>query len=174
MQNCNYQSTNTNWKCRSCFAVPLKSISSLLLQSNSLILFLFSIFPDFDQHNLIAIVTSNNKHINRVLVRRWISDFGKKDDAMAEAHQAVAFSFSITHEGWDINYDREVLNLVWSSGLRSWKKRVARLSNGIRNGVYPAHLQSLWIVISIAAALHFSGRRTPLDIVNRIRPLLPG
>lgn len=45
---------------------------------------------------------------------------------MAEAHSAVAFSFSITHEGWDINYDREVLNLVWDSGIRSWKKRLAR------------------------------------------------
>lgn len=45
---------------------------------------------------------------------------------MAEAHQAVAFSFSITHEGWDINYDREVLDLVWDSGIRSWKKRIAR------------------------------------------------
>lgn len=93
---------------------------------------------------------------------------------MAEAHQAVAFSFSITHEGWDINYDREVLNLVWGSGMRSWKKRIARFRNGVRNGVYPAHLQSLWIVISVAAALHFSGRNTPFDIVNRIRPLLPG
>lgn len=46
---------------------------------------------------------------------------------MAEAHQAVAFSFSITHVGWDINYDREVLNLVWDSGIRSWKKRIGRL-----------------------------------------------
>lgn len=45
---------------------------------------------------------------------------------MAEAHQAVAFSFSITHEGWDINYDREVLDLIWDSGVRSWKKRIAR------------------------------------------------
>lgn len=45
---------------------------------------------------------------------------------MAEAHSAVAFSFSITHEGFDINYDQEVLNLVWGSGVRSWKKRVAR------------------------------------------------
>lgn len=45
---------------------------------------------------------------------------------MAEAHSAVAFSFSITHEGWDINYDQEVLNLVWDSGIRSWKKRLAR------------------------------------------------
>jgi len=45
---------------------------------------------------------------------------------MAEAHSAVAFSFSITHEGWDVNFDREVLHLVWQSGVRSWKKRFAR------------------------------------------------
>jgi hypothetical protein len=45
---------------------------------------------------------------------------------MAEAHSAVAFSFSITHEGWDVNFDREVLHLVWQSGIRSWKKRIAR------------------------------------------------
>lgn len=45
---------------------------------------------------------------------------------MAEAHSAVAFSFAITHEGWDVNFDREVLHLVWQSGVRSWKKRIAR------------------------------------------------
>lgn len=45
---------------------------------------------------------------------------------MAEAHSAVAFSFSITHDGYNINYNREVLNLVWDSGVRSWKKRLAR------------------------------------------------
>lgn len=45
---------------------------------------------------------------------------------MAEAHQAVAFSFYITHEGWDINYDREVFYLIWVSGVRSWKKSIAR------------------------------------------------
>jgi carnitine O-palmitoyltransferase 1 len=49
---------------------------------------------------------------------------------MAEAHQAVAFSFSITHEGWDVNFDREVLHLVWQSGIRSWKKRIARFQVG--------------------------------------------
>lgn len=45
---------------------------------------------------------------------------------MAEAHSAVAFSFAITHEGWDVNFDREVLHLVWESGIRSWKKRFFR------------------------------------------------
>lgn len=45
---------------------------------------------------------------------------------MAEAHSAVAFSFSITHDGYNFDYNREVLNLVWESGIRSWKKRLAR------------------------------------------------
>lgn len=52
---------------------------------------------------------------------------------MAEAHSAVAFSFAITHEGFDINYDHEVLNLVWNSGVRSWKKRMARARVGAEN-----------------------------------------
>lgn len=45
---------------------------------------------------------------------------------MAEAHQAVAFNLTITHEGVHINYDEEVLGLVFQSGLRSYKKRFAR------------------------------------------------
>ena len=31
---------------------------------------------------------------------------------MAEGHQAVAFSFAITHEGLDVNFDFEVKNLL--------------------------------------------------------------
>uniref|UniRef100_A0A0K8TTA0 carnitine O-palmitoyltransferase n=1 Tax=Tabanus bromius TaxID=304241 RepID=A0A0K8TTA0_TABBR len=93
---------------------------------------------------------------------------------MAEAHQAVAFSFAVTHEGFDISYDQEVLNLVWQSGVRSWKKRVARARNGIRNGVYPAHLQSLWLVIAIALGLHFTSSHVPFNLVKRILPHLPG
>lgn len=45
---------------------------------------------------------------------------------MAEAHQGVAFNFAITHEGVHINYDTEVLSVVWQSGVRSNKKRFAR------------------------------------------------
>lgn len=74
---------------------------------------------------------------------------------MAEAHQAVAFSFSITHEGWNVNYDREVLNLVYESGVRSWKKRIARIKAGIKNGAYPAHLESLWIIMVKLTIDHF-------------------
>uniref|UniRef100_T1E1Y6 carnitine O-palmitoyltransferase n=1 Tax=Psorophora albipes TaxID=869069 RepID=T1E1Y6_9DIPT len=93
---------------------------------------------------------------------------------MAEAHSAVAFSFSITHEGWHLNYDREVLHLVWQSGVRSWKKRMARFRSGVRNGVYPAHLQSLWLVIAIAIGLHFTQRQAPFNLVNKFLAILPG
>ncbi|XP_017785605.1 PREDICTED: carnitine O-palmitoyltransferase 1, liver isoform isoform X2 [Nicrophorus vespilloides] len=93
---------------------------------------------------------------------------------MAEAHSAVAFSFAITHEGWDVNFDREVLNLVWQSGIRSWKKRFARFMNSVHNGVYPAHLWTLWITMCITSAIHFSGYKVPYDLVTKVMPLLPG
>ncbi|KAK9738042.1 Carnitine O-palmitoyltransferase N-terminus [Popillia japonica] len=92
---------------------------------------------------------------------------------MAEAHQAVAFSFQITHEGWDVNFDREVLNLVWQSGIRSWKKRFARFMNSVHNGVYPAQLWTLWLTMSIVIGIHFSGYKVPYDLVTKIMPLLP-
>ncbi|XP_054274253.1 carnitine O-palmitoyltransferase 1, muscle isoform-like isoform X1 [Macrosteles quadrilineatus] len=90
---------------------------------------------------------------------------------MAEAHSAVAFSFSITHEGWDVNVDREVLHLVWDSGVRSWKKRLARFKNNIKNGIFPAPLQSLWATMVLVAGLHFAGVKLPM--YNYILSLLP-
>jgi carnitine O-palmitoyltransferase 1 len=92
---------------------------------------------------------------------------------MAEAHQAVAFSFAITHEGWNVNYDREVLHLVWESGVRSWKKRVARIKAGIRNGAYPAHLESLYVILILVTLLHFSSKRVPYDLVNTTMNVMP-
>lgn len=46
---------------------------------------------------------------------------------MAEAHQAVAFSFAITHEGVHVNYDREVLHVIWHAGIRSWSRSFRRI-----------------------------------------------
>lgn len=45
---------------------------------------------------------------------------------MAEGHQAVAFSFAITHEGLDVNFDVEVLRLIARSATRSWRKKTQR------------------------------------------------
>lgn len=46
---------------------------------------------------------------------------------MAEAHSAVAFSFSVTPEGVDVKLNHEALKAVWRSGVRSFKKRVGRM-----------------------------------------------
>ncbi|XP_026315615.1 carnitine O-palmitoyltransferase 1, liver isoform [Hyposmocoma kahamanoa] len=93
---------------------------------------------------------------------------------MAEAHSAVAFSFAITHDGWDVNFDREVLYLVWESGLRSWKKRLARFRNSIHNGVYPGHLQSLYVLWTLLVAAHFGSFNIPFGLVQKALSVLPG
>ncbi|XP_046390495.1 carnitine O-palmitoyltransferase 1, liver isoform isoform X2 [Ischnura elegans] len=93
---------------------------------------------------------------------------------MAEAHSAVAFSFAITHEGVNVNFDHEVLHLVWASGVRSWKKRLARFKNNVKCGVYPAPLHSLWPSIGAVSALHFSGVGVPFHLVERLLVFLPG
>ena len=49
---------------------------------------------------------------------------------MAEAHSAVAFSFSVTPDGVDVRVNHEALKAVWRSGVRSWKKTLGRLKVG--------------------------------------------
>ncbi|KAL6442752.1 hypothetical protein ACFW04_002673 [Cataglyphis niger] len=93
---------------------------------------------------------------------------------MAEAHSAVAFSFSITHEGWDVNFDREVLHLVWLSGVRSWKKRFFRFQNNLKSGVYPASLESFWITVMLVTVIHFAGYKVPYDLVGKVSPYISG
>ncbi|XP_066905403.1 carnitine O-palmitoyltransferase 1, muscle isoform isoform X2 [Halyomorpha halys] len=90
---------------------------------------------------------------------------------MAEAHSAVAFSFAITHEGWDVNFDREVLHLVWDSGVRSWKKRVARLKNNLKTGFYPVPISSLFATAAVVSGSHYYGIELPgLDKILRLIP----
>lgn len=43
--------------------------------------------------------------------------------AMAEAHQAVAFQFTVTSEGIKLQLSREVLKHIYLSGVTSWRKR---------------------------------------------------
>ncbi|CAH1113236.1 unnamed protein product [Psylliodes chrysocephalus] len=92
---------------------------------------------------------------------------------MAEAHSAVAFSFAITHEGLDVNFDREVLHLVWQSGIRSWKKRVARFQNSIHNGVYPGHYRYLFLLMGLVTAFQWIGISVPFNITDRFLQILP-
>lgn len=68
---------------------------------------------------------------------------------MAEAHQAVAFQFSVTPDGVDFRLSREALKHIYLSGINSWKKRLIRIKNGILRGVYPGSPTS-WLVVVMA------------------------
>ncbi|KAJ8249095.1 hypothetical protein GJAV_G00231120 [Gymnothorax javanicus] len=66
---------------------------------------------------------------------------------MAEAHQAVAFQFTVTPDGIDLHLCHEALRQVYLSGLHSWKKRFIRFKNGIMTGVYPGSPTGFMVVV---------------------------
>ena len=76
---------------------------------------------------------------------------------MAEAHSAVAFSFSVTPEGVNVKLNHEALRAVWRSGVRSFKKRVGRMQNQFKNGTYPATPTSWLFIATIVLALKMGG-----------------
>ncbi|XP_066523085.1 carnitine O-palmitoyltransferase 1, liver isoform isoform X2 [Hoplias malabaricus] len=65
---------------------------------------------------------------------------------MAEAHQAVAFQFTVTPDGIDLQLCHEALRQIYLSGLHSWKKRFTRFKNGVMTGVYPGSPSGLIFV----------------------------
>ncbi|XP_072128233.1 carnitine O-palmitoyltransferase 1, liver isoform isoform X2 [Mobula birostris] len=92
---------------------------------------------------------------------------------MAEAHQAVAFQFTVTPDGIDLQLSHEALKQVYLSGLRSWKKRLRRYKNGILTGVYPASPSS-WIFVVVAVIATMYARVDPsLGMIEKIRGHLP-
>ncbi|XP_070687445.1 carnitine O-palmitoyltransferase 1, liver isoform isoform X2 [Pempheris klunzingeri] len=66
---------------------------------------------------------------------------------MAEAHQAVAFQFTVTPDGIDLQLCHEALRQIYLSGLHSWKKRFIRFKNGIMTGVYPGSPAGFMVVV---------------------------
>ncbi|XP_031726777.1 carnitine O-palmitoyltransferase 1, liver isoform-like [Anarrhichthys ocellatus] len=92
---------------------------------------------------------------------------------MAEAHQAVAFQFTITPEGIDLQLSYQALNQIYQSGVRSWKKRCSRLRNRVIKGVYPASPSSwLFVVIAILATMYM--RSDPsMGLITMIQQHLP-
>ncbi|KAF2358191.1 Acyltransferase ChoActase/COT/CPT [Trinorchestia longiramus] len=75
---------------------------------------------------------------------------------MAEAHSAVAFSFSVTHDGVQVDYDREVLHIIFHSGIRSWRRNLTRLANNIRCGVYPGSLSAMVLSVGTFNGLYLT------------------
>ncbi|MEQ2236821.1 hypothetical protein ILYODFUR_016524 [Ilyodon furcidens] len=70
--------------------------------------------------------------------------------AMAEAHQAVAFQFTITPEGIDLQLSYQALNQIYLSGVRSWKKRVSRMKVSIKGHCVCTSLLGLILVNKIS------------------------
>ncbi|XP_003964428.1 carnitine O-palmitoyltransferase 1, liver isoform [Takifugu rubripes] len=92
---------------------------------------------------------------------------------MAEAHQAVAFQFTITPEGIDLQLSYQALNQIYLSGVRSWKKRVSRVRNSLIKGVYPASPSS-WLFVSIAILATMYMRSDPsMGLITKIQHHLP-
>ncbi|KAL7831026.1 hypothetical protein SRHO_G00305280 [Serrasalmus rhombeus] len=67
---------------------------------------------------------------------------------MAEAHQAVAFQFTVSPDGIDLQLSHEALRQVYLSGLHSWKKKFIRFKNGIMTGVYPGSAPGFILVLA--------------------------
>ncbi|XP_056609303.1 carnitine O-palmitoyltransferase 1, liver isoform [Triplophysa dalaica] len=92
---------------------------------------------------------------------------------MAEAHQAVAFQFTITPEGINLQLSYQALNQIYLSGLRSWKKRISRIRNRIIKDVYPASPSSwLFVVIPILAVMYMHSDPS-LGLIEKIQEHLP-
>lgn len=93
---------------------------------------------------------------------------------MAEAHQAVSYAELVNIEPSDVSLERELLRLIWKSGVRAWKKRVGRFKNKIRNAIYPAHFESVWIILIMVLVVHYEDRKVPFDLVNTLNGFWPG
>lgn len=83
----------------------------------------------------------------------------------------TAYSSSFVTES-DVE-NRRVSTLILLSGLRSWKKRMIRFKNKVKNGAYPAHLESLWVIMGVVMALHFVEYNGPVEAVKRILARMP-
>ncbi|XP_030057166.1 LOW QUALITY PROTEIN: carnitine O-palmitoyltransferase 1, liver isoform [Microcaecilia unicolor] len=91
---------------------------------------------------------------------------------MAEAHQAVAFQFTVTPDGIDLRLSHEALRQIYLSGLHSWKKKFIRFKNGILTGVYPASPSS-WLVVVVGVMSTTHAKIDPsLGIIAKINQTL--
>ncbi|XP_013401422.1 carnitine O-palmitoyltransferase 1, liver isoform [Lingula anatina] len=103
-----------------------------------------------------------------------VSCFVIRSDKMAEAHAAVAFSFTITHEGVNFDVNHDALHAVWESGVRSWKKRIARFKNRLINIMYPAAPISWVFTVSIVLAFVLAKVDVSLGLIDSIQSGMPG
>lgn len=85
----------------------------------------------------------------------------------------MAFQFTVTPEGIDLQLSHQALSEIYLSGVRSWKKRIIRVKNRVISGVYPASPSSwLFVVIAILATMYT--RSDPsMGLIAKIQEHLP-
>ncbi|KAA0201179.1 Carnitine O-palmitoyltransferase 1 liver isoform [Fasciolopsis buskii] len=88
---------------------------------------------------------------------------------MAEAHAAVAFSFTVSSEGISVDINRQAAGVLRKSGTRALKKRIARFKNSLYNQVYPFHPSS-WFYFAFgvfgATYLGYDYKKSPLPYIE--------
>nr|XP_055064873.1 carnitine palmitoyltransferase 1Aa (liver) [Misgurnus anguillicaudatus] len=93
---------------------------------------------------------------------------------MAEAHQAVAFQFTVTPDGIDLQLSHEALRQVYLSGLHSWKKRFVQFKNGVLNGVYPGSAPGFMLVMAgYMGRAHYLKADPSLGLLVKLGKYLP-
>ncbi|XP_068963263.1 carnitine O-palmitoyltransferase 1, muscle isoform-like, partial [Petaurus breviceps papuanus] len=92
---------------------------------------------------------------------------------MAEAHQAVAFQFTVTPDGVDFQLSREALKHIYLSGINSWKKRLIRIKNGILRGVYPGSPTSWLVVVMATMGSSYCNMDISMGMICSIRKYIP-
>ncbi|XP_063156976.1 palmitoyl thioesterase CPT1C isoform X1 [Candoia aspera] len=92
---------------------------------------------------------------------------------MAEAHQAVAFQFTVSPEGIDLQLSHAAIKEIYLSGLRSWKKKFNQLRNGFVTGVYPASPSSWFFMVTAILVTQFSRLDPSMGMIEKIKEHLP-
>ncbi|XP_046539250.1 carnitine O-palmitoyltransferase 1, brain isoform isoform X3 [Equus quagga] len=92
---------------------------------------------------------------------------------MAEAHQAVGFRPSLTSDGGAAELSAPVLQEIYVSGLRSWKRHLSRFWNDFLTGVFPASPLSWLFLFSAIQLASFLQLDPSLGLMEKIKELLP-
>uniref|UniRef100_A0A6Q2X7H8 carnitine O-palmitoyltransferase n=1 Tax=Esox lucius TaxID=8010 RepID=A0A6Q2X7H8_ESOLU len=93
---------------------------------------------------------------------------------MAEAHQAVAFQFTVGPDGIDMQLCHEALRQIYLSGKHSWKKRFIRFKNGIMTGVYPGSPSGfLVVVVSYMSVNKYAQLDPSLGFITKLGNYIP-
>ncbi|CAF0926282.1 unnamed protein product [Adineta steineri] len=85
---------------------------------------------------------------------------------MAEAHEAVAFSFTVGPEGFNVDVSYDVFKALIYSGARSWRLRCRRTLNSLYNSLYPGHPLRGIACCGIVSALYFNGHDPSFNIID--------